>query len=58
MSDNLERAQTVVPAEAVADNTPLGKDKLQQLLRSLLEGVRATETIMLQVRCCGAGAGP
>ncbi len=45
--DNLERAAASVPEEALTSEE--APEKLRGLLRGLLEGVRATEKIMLQV---------
>lgn len=56
--DNLERAAASVPDLDASEDTaaaagaaagPLDADKLRRLLKGLLEGVRATEKIMLQV---------
>ncbi len=44
--DNLERAAASVPGELPED-----AEKLKALLRGLLEGIKATERIMLQVGC-------
>lgn len=45
--DNLERATGAVPADALADGTDA--EKLRASLKGLLEGVQATESIMLKV---------
>jgi molecular chaperone GrpE len=48
--DNLERAAASVPETALsAEGGEMDVEKLRVLLRGLLEGVRATERIMLQV---------
>ncbi|GFR51345.1 hypothetical protein Agub_g13768 [Astrephomene gubernaculifera] len=47
--DNLERAAGVVPPEALKEDGGLAPEKLRSLLSSLLEGVRATESIMVKV---------
>ena len=47
--DNLERAAASVPEDAVAEGSTVDADKLRRILKGLLEGVRATEKIMLQV---------
>ena len=47
--DNLERAAASVPEDAVADGSTADAEKLKRMLKGLLEGVRATEKIMLQV---------
>jgi len=50
--DNLERAAASVPGELPDD-----PEKLKALLKGLLEGVKATERIMLQVVCVYLGGG-
>ncbi|GLC54380.1 Mitochondrial matrix cochaperone [Pleodorina starrii] len=47
--DNLERAAGVVPPEALKEDGGLPVEKLRSLLSGLLEGVRATESIMMKV---------
>ena len=50
--DNLERAAASVPEDALAGssgNSSEDCEKLRGLLKGLLEGVRATEKILLQV---------
>ncbi|KAG2428900.1 hypothetical protein HYH02_014222 [Chlamydomonas schloesseri] len=47
--DNLERAASVVPAEALKEDGGVPPEKLRNLLSGLLEGVRATENILLKV---------
>ena len=55
--DNLERAAASVPPEALEATSALEADKLRGMLKGLLEGVRATEKIMLQV-CHHHALGP
>ncbi len=50
MPDNLERAASVVPSEALKEDGSLAPEKLRGLLSGLLEGVRATESILIKVR--------
>ncbi|KXZ53058.1 hypothetical protein GPECTOR_8g52 [Gonium pectorale] len=47
--DNLERAASVVPPEALKEDGGLPPEKLRNLLSGLLEGVRATESILMKV---------
>ncbi|GIL90607.1 hypothetical protein Vretifemale_18393 [Volvox reticuliferus] len=47
--DNLERAASVVPAEALKEESGVPTEKLRTLLSGLLEGVRATESILHKV---------
>ncbi|KAG2498526.1 hypothetical protein HYH03_003776 [Edaphochlamys debaryana] len=47
--DNLERAAGVVPPEALKEDGTLPPEKLRSLLTGLVEGVRATENILMKV---------
>lgn len=47
--DNLERAAASVPQAVIDGGEAADADKLKALLRGLLEGVRATEKILMQV---------
>mmetsp|Transcript_4998 Transcript_4998/g.10795 ORF Transcript_4998/g.10795 Transcript_4998/m.10795 type:complete len:318 (+) Transcript_4998:38-991(+) len=47
--DNLERAAASVPAEALREESTMDTAKLRSLLKGLLEGMQATEKIMLGI---------
>ncbi|GIL46580.1 hypothetical protein Vafri_3551 [Volvox africanus] len=47
--DNLERAASVVPPDALKEENGYTSEKLRVLLSGLLEGVRATESILHKV---------
>ncbi|PNH01718.1 GrpE, mitochondrial [Tetrabaena socialis] len=47
--DNLERAAGVVPPEALQEEGGVTPEKMRNLLSGLLEGVRATESILMKV---------
>lgn len=47
--DNLERAAASVPQAVIDGDEEADAEKLKKLLRGLLEGVRATEKILMQV---------
>ncbi len=49
VADNLERAAASVPADALAEGSQADTAQLRKLLKGLLEGVAATEKILLHV---------
>lgn len=57
MADNLQRAAEAVPPAAVDGSEALDAERAARLLRSLLEGVQMTESMLINVRGAG-GARP
>ena len=53
MADNLERADGSIPLEvstAIDEGSALEEEQLRKLFKGLLEGVKLTDKILLQVR--------
>lgn len=54
VADNLQRAADAVPASALDGSEELDAERVQKLLRSLVEGVNMTDRVLMQV--CRVGA--
>jgi hypothetical protein len=57
VADNLQRAAEAVPAGVVDGDEQLEAEKAQRLLKSLLQGVRMTEGVLINVRGPGGRMG-
>lgn len=54
VADNLQRAGDAVPGGVLDGSEQLDAEKAQRLLKSLLEGVKMTEGVLMKVRRCSA----
>lgn len=50
MADNLQRAAEAVPATVLDGSEEVEAERALKLLKSLLEGVRMTESVLMNVR--------
>lgn len=55
VADNLESAARAVPQEVLQPGAEIAADKALGYLKSLLEGVQATEKVLLKVKHTTAG---
>jgi molecular chaperone GrpE (heat shock protein) len=54
VADNLESAAKAVPSNIVQQGADVPAETALKYLRSLLEGVQATERVLLKVRHCSS----